>query len=88
MRSPPLVGRGLVVVRSTDYRVTALDAASGKRRWEYQRANVPLTLRSLTEMVYVGDVIIAGSERATGRIERCQRCGTVGRCRFGTAWRH
>ncbi len=47
MRSPPLVGRGLVVVRSTDYRVTALDAASGRRRWAYQRANVPLTLRSL-----------------------------------------
>ena len=60
MRSPPLVGRGLVVVRSTDYRITALDAASGKRRWAYQRANVPLTLRSLTEMVYAGDVVIAG----------------------------
>lgn len=60
MRSPPLVGRGLVVVRSTDYRITALDAASGKRRWTYQRAGVPLTLRSLTEMVYAGDLVIAG----------------------------
>lgn len=60
MRSPPLVGRGLVVVRSTDYRVTALDAATGRRRWAYQRANVPLTLRSLTEMVYAGDLVIAG----------------------------
>ncbi|MBC8118051.1 MAG: outer membrane protein assembly factor BamB [Burkholderiaceae bacterium] len=60
MRSPPLVGRGLVVVRSTDYRITALDAATGKRRWTYQRANVPLTLRSLTEMVYAGDLVLAG----------------------------
>ncbi len=60
MRSPPLVGRGLVIVRSTDYRVTALDAATGRRRWAYQRANVPLTLRSLTEMVYAGDFVIAG----------------------------
>lgn len=60
MRSPPLVGRGLVVVRSTDYRITALDAASGKRRWTYQRANVPLTLRGLTEMVFAGDLVIAG----------------------------
>jgi outer membrane protein assembly factor BamB len=60
MRSPPLVGRGLVVVRSTDYRITALDAASGKRRWTYQRANVPLTLRSLTEMAYAGDQVVAG----------------------------
>lgn len=60
MRSPPLVGRGLVVVRSTDYRITALDAASGRRRWTYQRANVPLTLRSLTEMAYAGDQVVAG----------------------------
>lgn len=60
MRSPPLVGRGLIVVRSTDYRITALDAASGKRRWAYQRAGVPLTLRSLTELVYAGDLVIAG----------------------------
>jgi outer membrane protein assembly factor BamB len=60
MRSPPLVGRGLVVVRSTDYRITALDASNGRRRWVYQRANVPLTLRSLTEMVYAGDLVIAG----------------------------
>lgn len=60
MRSPPLVGRGLVVVRSTDYRITALDAASGKRRWTYQRATIPLTLRGLTELVYAGDLVIAG----------------------------
>jgi len=60
MRSPPLVGRDLIIVRSTDYRVTALDAASGKRRWTYQRANVPLTLRSPTELVYAGDLVIAG----------------------------
>lgn len=60
MRSPPLVGRGLVIVRSTDYRITALDAASGKRRWTYQRAIAPLTLRGLTEMVYAGDLVVAG----------------------------
>lgn len=60
MRSPPLVGRGLVIVRSTDYRITALDAVSGKRRWTYQRATIPLTLRGLTELVYAGDLVIAG----------------------------
>ncbi len=60
MRSPPLVGRGLIVVRSTDYRITALDAATGKRRWAYQRTVAPLTLRGLTEMVYAGDLVIAG----------------------------
>jgi outer membrane protein assembly factor BamB len=66
MRSPPLVGRGLVVVRSTDYRITALDAASGKRRWAYQRANVPLTLRSPIELAFAGDLVIAGFP--TGRL--------------------
>jgi outer membrane protein assembly factor BamB len=60
MRSPPLVGRGLVVVRSIDYRITALDAASGKRRWIYQRTVAPLTLRGITEMVFAGDSVIAG----------------------------
>lgn len=60
MRSPPLVGRGLVVVRSTDYRMTALDAVTGRRRWTYQRAGVPLTLRSLTELAYAADLVVAG----------------------------
>ncbi|MGH6610131.1 MAG: outer membrane protein assembly factor BamB, partial [Burkholderiaceae bacterium] len=60
MRSPPLVGRGLVVVRSTDYRITALDAANGRRRWTYQRSVAPLTLRAPTELVYAGDLIVAG----------------------------
>ena len=60
IRSPPLVGRGLVVVRSIDYRITALDAATGKRRWIYQRTVAPLTLRGITEMVFAGDLVIAG----------------------------
>jgi outer membrane protein assembly factor BamB len=58
--SPPLVGRGLVIVRSTDYRVTAYDAANGKRRWNYQRASTPLTLRSLVELGFAGELVIAG----------------------------
>jgi outer membrane protein assembly factor BamB len=60
LRSPPLVGRGLVVVRGTDHRLTAFDAASGKRRWTYQRAVPPLTLRAPTEMAFSGDLIIGG----------------------------
>src|SRR5512134_357442 len=53
--SPPLVGRGVVVVRSSDYRVTAFDAASGKRRWNYQRTATPLTLRGLVELGFAGE---------------------------------
>jgi outer membrane protein assembly factor BamB len=58
--SPPLVGRGLVISRSSDYRVTAFDAASGKRRWTYQRAGTALTLRGLTELAFAGELVIAG----------------------------
>jgi len=58
--SPPLVGRGLVVVRSTDHRLSAFDAESGKRRWVYSRQLPPLTLRASTEMAFAGDNVLVG----------------------------
>lgn len=58
--APPLVGRGLVVVRSTDHRLTAFEADSGKRRWSYQRQSPALTLRASSEMAFAGDSIVAG----------------------------
>jgi outer membrane protein assembly factor BamB len=56
----PLVGKGLVIVRSTDHRVVALDADSGKRRWFFQRQQPPLTLRTSTEMTFSGDNVLVG----------------------------
>ncbi len=58
--SPPLVGRGVVVVRSTDHRVSAYEADSGKRRWSYQRQTPPLTLHASTEMAFAGDNVLVG----------------------------
>jgi outer membrane protein assembly factor BamB len=58
--TPPLVGRGVVVVRSTDHRVTAFDAADGKRRWTFQRQQPPLTLRTSSDMRFAGDNVAAG----------------------------
>ena len=58
--APPLVGRGLVVVRSTDHRLSAYEAETGKRRWIYQRQTPPLTLRVSTEMVFAGDNVLVG----------------------------
>lgn len=58
--APPLVGRGLVIVRSTDHRVSAYEADTGKRRWTYQRQSPPLTLRASTEMAFAGDNVLAG----------------------------
>lgn len=58
--SPPLVGRDLVIVRSTDHRVSAFEADSGKRRWTYSRQLPPLTLRASTEMAFAGDNVLVG----------------------------
>lgn len=60
VQSPPLVGRGLVVVRGSDFRITAFDAETGRRRWAYQRANTPLTLRGASELAFAGDLVVAG----------------------------
>lgn len=60
IQSPPLVGRGLVVVRGSDFRITAFDAESGKRRWTYQRPSTPLTVRGPTELAFSGDFVLAG----------------------------
>jgi len=60
VQSPPLVGRGLVIVRASDFRVTAFDAETGRRRWTYQRASTPLTLRGPSEMSFAGDLVVAG----------------------------
>jgi outer membrane protein assembly factor BamB len=60
VQSPPLVGRGLVIVRGSDFRITAFDAETGRRRWTYQRANTPLTLRGPSALVFAGDLVVAG----------------------------
>ena len=58
--APPLVGRGLVIVRSTDDRVSAFEVDSGKRRWSYSRQLPALTLRASTEMAFAGDNVLVG----------------------------
>ncbi len=58
VRASPLVGRGVVIVRSTDHRVNAFDIDSGKRRWSFSRAVPPLTLRAPSAMAFAGDTVI------------------------------
>lgn len=60
INTPPLVGRGLVVVRASDFRITAFDAASGRRRWTFQRSTPPLTLKAPTQLALAGDLVLAG----------------------------
>jgi outer membrane protein assembly factor BamB len=53
--SPPKVAEGIVVVWSGDGRLYGLNAADGKTKWAYQRANPPLTVRN-----YAGGTINRG----------------------------
>ena len=56
----PEVAEGLVLVRSGDSKITALDARDGKRRWVYQRTTPPLNLRSHVGMLVTDKAVIAG----------------------------
>lgn len=58
--APPLVGHGLVIVRSTDQHISAYEIDSGKRRWTFQRQTPALTLRASSEMAFAGDNVLAG----------------------------
>ena len=58
--SAPVVGEGIVVVRSFDNRIVGLDAKTGEKKWTVQRPSPPLTIRNAPGMVVAGkDVIIA-----------------------------
>lgn len=58
--SSPVVGEGVVVVRSIDNRIVGLDAKTGAKKWTVQRPSPPLTLRNAPGMVVVGkEVIVA-----------------------------
>lgn len=56
----PAVGMGLVVVRSSDNRVTAFEADSGRRRWSFQRQNPPLVLRQTASVAIAPDAVYVG----------------------------
>ena len=58
--SSPVVGDGIVVVRSVDNRVVGLDAKTGVKKWTVQRVAPPLLLRTAPGMLVVGkEVVIA-----------------------------
>jgi outer membrane protein assembly factor BamB len=81
--APPLVGHGLVLVRSTDNRVTAFEAASGARRWVFQKQQPALTLHGETEMVFAGDNVLVGFP--SGRIGAIALSNGAGRWEAGVS---
>lgn len=59
--SPPLVGNGLVIVRTIDGQVIAFAAQTGKQKWNYRNRAVPLNLRVSAGMTFAGDAaVLAG----------------------------
>lgn len=60
VQTAPLVGRGLVIVRSNDQRVTAFEIDSGKRRWTFSRTPPLLTVRATSDLAFAGDNVLVG----------------------------
>lgn len=60
MNAVPLVGEGLVVVRTADTRVTAFDALTGKQLWRYQGQVPSLTLKAASKMRFFRNAIVVG----------------------------
>ncbi len=60
--TPPLSAQGYVIVRSIDGRLYALDAATGKRRWVFERGVPLLTLRGNSAPLIINDMVLLGSD--------------------------
>ncbi|WP_293008224.1 outer membrane protein assembly factor BamB [Nitrosomonas sp.] len=58
--SPPQVQNNIVVVRTVDGRIFGLDAIDGKRKWIYQGATPPLTVRSTAGITLAHGAVFAG----------------------------
>lgn len=58
--SAPQVDLGTVVVRCGDSRIYGLNAVDGSRKWVYERATPPLSLKSSAGVVLDGGAVYAG----------------------------
>ncbi|MGA1271135.1 MAG: outer membrane protein assembly factor BamB [Burkholderiaceae bacterium] len=58
--SVPSAGAGIVVVRTSDNRIQALDLERGQVRWSIARQSPPLVLRSTNSAVIQGDWVFIG----------------------------
>lgn len=57
---PPAVGDGIVVVRSTDYRIQAFNSRNGELLWSLQRPGPSLALKTNIKMEVFDGVVIVG----------------------------
>ena len=57
---PPVVGQGVVVVRSGDYRIQAFDARTGDLLWNVQRPGPALALKANIQMIIIEGMVLSG----------------------------
>lgn len=57
---PPVVGDGVVVVRSSDYRIQAFDAETGETLWDVQRPGPALALKTNMRMIIIEGLVVSG----------------------------
>ncbi len=58
--APPAIAGSVVIVRTSDGRMVALDRADGKRKWVYQRPAPALTLRTNAGVAVTRGTVYAG----------------------------
>ena len=58
--APPVMALGIMIVRTSDGRIIALNRIDGKRKWVYPRAAPALTLRTNASVLINRGVIYAG----------------------------
>ncbi|WP_257818385.1 outer membrane protein assembly factor BamB [Burkholderia glumae] len=66
--SPPLVGNGLVIVRTIDGQVIAFAAQTGEQKWIYRSRAVPLNLRVSAGMTFAGDATVLAGFQGGGLV--------------------
>lgn len=57
---PPVVGFGVVIVRTGDYRIQAFNAENGDRIWSVQRPGPSLSLRAPARMALIEGMVLSG----------------------------
>jgi outer membrane protein assembly factor BamB len=58
--SAPVVGQGLVLVRTSDNRIIAYEPETGRKKWTYTRTTLPLILHTNAGMTIDGSLIFVG----------------------------
>src|SRR5699024_10394016 len=57
---PPVVGYGIAVFRTGDYRLQAFDLRDGAVRWSVQRPGPALALKAASQMEIIDGLVFAG----------------------------